>query len=161
MADDADDFFPGLHFLAPQFERQLAQEQQLVLAAIQGEAAPGQVVHLFVLALSCCKQAVAAARDRLAQRGQRLFQDLGQVMAFQLAALVQELARGQVAVHDGAGAGGVAHEQHGHRRVLHHGVEQKFTLDQLQALFAQHAAQRVVGGHQVAHFVVLGPVQAE
>jgi hypothetical protein len=68
VADHADHLLPGLHFLAPQFDRQLAQQQQFVAPPVQAEIAARQVVDLFVLALAGGEQAVTAARDRFAQR---------------------------------------------------------------------------------------------
>jgi hypothetical protein len=139
MADDADDLLPGLHFLAPQLGGQLAQQQQFVAAAVQAEVAARQVIHLFVLAFAGGEQAVAAAPQGLDQGRRRLFQHLVQGMSFQLAAFRQQLARGQVGVGDGARRiGQFRHQQHGHRRVLHHGVEQQLALHEVEALFAQH-----------------------
>ena len=158
MADDADDFFPGLHFLAAHIQGQLAQQQQLVLAAVQAEAAARQVIHLFLFPVAAAEQAVVAARQRLAQRRRGLLHDVGQVQSFQAAPLVQQLPRRQVGIHDGLAFG---HQQHGHGRVLHHGVEQQFALHQVQPLFSQHVAERIVSRHQVGQFIVLRPAQAE
>jgi hypothetical protein len=158
VADDADHLLPRLHFLAAQFLRQLAQEQQFMGAAIQAEAAARQVEHFLVFAVADGEQAIAAAPDGFAQGGLDARQQLGQAQAFQLAALVHQLAGGQVGEHDGAVVGD---QQHGDGGVLHHGVEQQFALHQAQALLAQHVAQRVVGGDQVAQFIVVRPVQAE
>ena len=133
---------------------QLAQQQQFMLAAVQAEAAPRQVVHLFLLAFAAGKQAIAGARQRFGQGRCRLLHDVGQALAFQPPSLVQQLARGQVGVDDGAAFG---HQQHGHRRVLHHGVEQQLALHQVQALLAQHVAKRIVRRHQVGQFIVLRP----
>jgi hypothetical protein len=120
------------------------------------------VIHLFVLAFAGGEQAVAAAPQGFDQGRRRLFQHLVQGVAFQLAAFRQQLARGQVGVGDGARRiGQVRHQQHGHRRVLHHGVEQQLALHEVEALFAQHLAEGVVGVDQVGQLVVLAPVQAE
>jgi hypothetical protein len=45
-------------------------------------------------------------------------------------------------------------EQHRHRRVLHHRVEQQLALHEVEPLLAQHRAQRVVRFHEVADLVV-------
>jgi hypothetical protein len=86
VADDADDLLPGLHFLAPQFGGQLAQQQQFVLAAVQAEVAARQVVDLFLLAFAGREQAVAAARQRFDQGRRRASPAPRQRMAFELAA---------------------------------------------------------------------------
>src|SRR3546814_17977598 len=46
VADHADHFLPGLHFLPPQLGGELAQQHQLVLAAVEAEAAPAPGVDV-------------------------------------------------------------------------------------------------------------------
>ena len=72
-------------------------------------------------------------------------------MAFELAAVVEQLARGEVAVDDRAAR---LDQQHRDRRVLHHRVEQQLALDQRLALLAQHVAELVVRVDQVVELVV-------
>ncbi|EEF22579.1 conserved hypothetical protein, partial [Ricinus communis] len=162
VADDADDLLPRLHLLPAQFHRQLAQQQQLVLAAVQLEAAAREVVDVFLVDVGVGgprgEQAVAAARQRVQQRRRGVGQNLAELVSFQPAALIQQLARGDVGIGDRPG---LADQQHGHRRVLHHGVQQQLALDQVEALLAQYRAECIVGGHQVAQLIVLRPVQAE
>src|SRR5476649_150790 len=90
VADDADDFFPRLHLLPAQLQRQLAQQQQLVLAAVQAELAARQVEHFLVLAVAAGEQAVAAARQRLAQRRRRVLEQRGEAVALEPAAVVEQ-----------------------------------------------------------------------
>ncbi|KAG1269953.1 hypothetical protein G6F65_013479 [Rhizopus arrhizus] len=108
------------------------------------------------------EQAVAAAGDRVAQLHRHLLQHILQALAFQLPAAVQQLARGQVGEHhagDAIAAG--RDQQHRHRRVLHHGVEQQFALHQPLPLRTQHIAQLAVRLHQVAQLIIARPVHAE
>ena len=158
VADDADHLLPGLHFLAPQLGRQLAQHEQRLHAAVEPELAARDVPGLFVVVGADGKQAVAAGPHRVAQRLGRRVQQFVQVVAFEPAPAVELAARRQVGV---AHAARGIHQHHRHRRVLHHGVEQQFALHQAQALFAQRVAQGVVRAHQFAHLVAALPRQAE
>ncbi|KAG0953689.1 hypothetical protein G6F31_013370 [Rhizopus arrhizus] len=108
------------------------------------------------------EQAVAAAGDRVAQLHRHLLQHILQALAFQLPAAVQQLARGQVGEHHAGDASAAGRDQqHRHRRVLHHGVEQQFALHQPLPLRTQHIAQLAVRLHQVAQLIIARPVHAE
>src|SRR3546814_3531940 len=64
VADHADHCLPCLHFLPPQLGGELAQQHQLVLAAVEAEAAPAQVVDVFLVLVADGEHAVAAAGER-------------------------------------------------------------------------------------------------
>ena len=158
VADHADHLLPRLHFLPAQLAGEPAQQQQFVRAPVEPEAAAREVVHLFLVGLADREQPVAAAIHRLAQRRRRRAQQGLQREAFELAALVQQPAGREIAVDD---VPAVADQQHRHRRVLHHRVEQQLALHEREPLFAQHAAEFVVRGDEVAEFVAVLPAQAE
>ena len=158
VADDADDFLPGLYFLPAQLGGQVAQQEQFVATAVEAEAATREMEDLFVVFHADREQAVAAAFDRLAQRLRRVLQQGFERMAFELVAVVEQLACGEVGIHDAAAAIG---QQHCDRRVLHHRIEQQFALHQRHALLAQGIAQCVVRRDQIADFVVVRPRQSE
>ncbi len=52
-------------------------------------------------------------------------------------------------------------QQHRHRRVLQHGVEQQFALHEALALFTQHVAEFAVCGDEFGQFILAAPVDAE
>src|SRR3546814_8659433 len=58
VADHADHFLPGLHFLPPQLGGELAQQHKLVLAAVEAEAAPAQGVDVFLVLVADGEHAV-------------------------------------------------------------------------------------------------------
>ncbi len=134
MADHPDYLLPGLHFLAAQFAGEQAQQQQLVRAAIEAELPAGKVVDLLfgIVVLTADRhQAVAAPVHGLAQFHRHAGQQLVETLALQFPALVQQFARGQVGKHHAAfPIAACGHQQHRHRRVLDHGVQQQFTLHQ-------------------------------
>ncbi|MNV54300.1 hypothetical protein D3C71_1464860 [compost metagenome] len=171
MADHPDHLLPGLHFLPAQFGSELAYQQQVMRTAVELERAPREVIDLFVVLVTLHaifafrlhrEQAVATAADGVAQFHRQLLEHVFHALAFQLPAAVQQLACGQVGEHHAGNAiatGG--DQQHRHRGVLHHGVQQQFALHQALALCAQHFAQFAVCLHQVTQFVIAGPVDAE
>ena len=163
VADHPDHLLPGLYFLAPQFRGEQADQQQFVAAAVEAEVAPRKVEHILLVALvGYGEQAVAAAPHRLAQFRRQAVQQRVQVLALELAPVVEQLACGQVGVdHPALSVATFGRQQHRHRGVLHHGVQQQFALDQVLALLPQHLAQLGVGAHQLADLVVAGPVHAE
>jgi len=151
VADDADHALPGRHLLARQFTRHAAEQLQPVRPALQPESALRPVEGFFAAVERGAEESVVACRHRLAQRRRRLLQQQCEVRAFEAAPLAQQMARRDVGVdHTFAGVD----QQQRHRRVLHHGVEQQFTLFEVLALFAQGMAQGVVLGHEVAELVV-------
>ncbi len=133
------------------------------------EGAARQVIDLLVIIIVLGRvrvahreQAVTAAGDGIAQLDRHVFQQLVHALAFQLPTAMQQLARG------GVGEGHALHaiatigeQQHRHRRVLHHGVQQKFALHQRLPLFAQYIAQFGMGLHKLGEFIVAAPVHAE
>jgi len=75
---------------------------------------------------------------------------------------MQQLARSQIGEHHAGDAiTARGDQQHRHRRILHHRVQQKFALHQALPLCTQHIAQFAVCLHQVAELVIAGPVHAE
>ena len=90
-------------------------------APIQAEAAPRQVIDFFLVIGADGKQAITAAVECITQGLCRLADDGLQVVALELAAFMQQLPRCDVGVNDRPGLG---YQQHRHRRVLDHGVEQ-------------------------------------
>ena len=165
MADHADDLLPGLHFLSSQLIGQQAQQQQLMLAAVEAEMTPCQVIHLFLVVdfvAADREQAIAAALHRYSHLHGCACQQVVETLAFQFPAAVQQLACGHVGEHHPALAiAAGSDQQHRHRRVLHHRVQQQFALHQSLSLFAQHVAQFRVRAHQVAQVVASVPVDAE
>ena len=97
------------------------------------------------------EQAVAAATQCIGEGRHREQQQGVAMQSFDAAAIVQQLACGEIAVDDMAGS---IEQQHRHRGVLHHRVQQQFALRQGQPLFAQGVAKGVVGAHQIGEFAV-------
>ncbi len=154
MAQYAYHFFPGLHFLATQFGRQLPQQDQFMRAAIQAERATCQMVNLFAVAFADREQAVAAALKRFLQWHRQYRQQRVDRIAFQFAAFVQQAPRRDIRINDRTG---IHAQEHRDRRVLHHGIEQQFALHQVQALIAQRIAEIVVRLDQFADFIIAFP----
>ena len=154
VADHADHLLPHLHFLAAQLGGELAQQQQLVAAAVEAEQAAREVVDVLVVLVADGEHAVAAAREGVAHGLGHAFEQLGEGHALETVAVAEQLARGQVAEHDVTTG---IDQQHRHRRVLHHRVEQQLALHQAQALFAQGVAERAVAGDQVSQLAAAFP----
>ncbi|MNV40651.1 hypothetical protein D3C71_1322660 [compost metagenome] len=169
MADHADHLFPGLHFLTAQLGGEQAQQQQFVRATVQMEVAARQVIDLLVffiifqrVGFTHGEQAVATARDGVAQFDRHGFQQFLHALAFQLPTAVQQLACGDVGERHALDAvTAVGEQQHRHRRVLHHGVEQQLALHQCLALLAQHFAEFGVGFHQLRELIIAAPMHTE
>ncbi len=110
-----------------QLDGQVAQHEQLVLAAVEAKSAAREVIELLLVVALDDEQAIAAARDRIAKRLGRGFEQHAEQHALEPATAGEQLARGEVAVDDVAA--GIA-EQHRDRRVLDHRVEQQLALDE-------------------------------
>src|SRR6185503_15199627 len=158
VADDADDLFPGADFLAVELGGEVAQDEELVGAAVEAKARAREVVDLLVVIARDGEQAVAAAGDGVAQGLGGGLEEDGEEGALEAAAGGEELAGGEVAVDDVAAR--VA-EEHRDRGVLDHGVEEELAVDEGFALAAEGVAEGVVRGDEVAELVVALPGQAE
>ena len=116
------------------------------------------MVNLVVFAVTGAEHARRAVAEGFRQGIVACAEQAVQCVPIEATAFAQQLARRDV------GEDYVllrVEQQHGHRRVLHHGVEQQLALDQLQLLLAQGFADRVVAGDEVAELVVARPPQAE
>ena len=158
VADHPDHLLPGLYLLAAQFGRQQAQQDQLVAAAVEAELAAGEMVDVLVVFIAHGEHAITAAGECLLERIGRRRQQCIQVLPLQAASFPHQLAGGEVGVDHAAGR---VDQQHRHRRVLHHGVEQQFALHQRKALLPQSVAKAVVAGDQLPEFALPAPGEAE
>jgi hypothetical protein len=154
VADHADHLLPGLHFLPAQLRGELSQQHEFVFAAVEAEAAAGEMVDVLVVFVADGEHAIAATLQRFAQGIRRALEQRVERLAFELVALAQQLPCGEVGVDDAVVR---VDQQHRHRRVLDHGVEQQFALHQRQALLAQRIAETVVRGDQFRELALAAP----
>ena len=158
VRDDADHLLPGGDFLRIDLARELLEQQQAVGQRVQQEAALRHMVDLRLAGELEREQGVAAALDGLAQGCGRALQVAREALAFELAALREQLARGGVGVEHRVGVVG-QHQRE--RRGLDDGVEHQLALIQALAFDAQPVAEAVVGGHEVAQLVLGGARHAD
>ena len=97
----------------------------------------------------------------IAKRRGRAGNRLGKEKAREALALAQELPSRDVRIgdaserlHTGALRPGSIHQHHCDGRVLHHGVQQQLTLDEVRTLGTQRVGQLVVRSHQPAHLIL-------
>ena len=142
VADHADHLLPGRALPGAQLARQAAQQRTAgARGRCRRNAAAREVEDLLFVARARRRtgrrrrarspRAAPRARPRASREAD----------AFEPAAAVRQLARGEVAVDDVAAG---LDQHHRDRRVLHHRVEQQLALEQVLALLPQHAPEPVV-----------------
>jgi hypothetical protein len=100
VRDHPDHLLPHHHFLGGQLAGELLEQQQAVGARVEQKAALRQVIHLRLACDLHGEEGIAAAGERLTQRGGCRGQQFGQLQPLGLAAAAQQLTRGDIAVDD-------------------------------------------------------------
>ncbi len=158
MADDADHLLPGLDLGMAQFGCHVPQQDQFVLPPIEPEQTPGNLMDILAVLVSDGEQTIATAFKGFAYGTWHLGQHGIQKMSLQLASPTEQTACSQIAQHHAVRR---VQQQHRHRRVLYHGIEQQLTLHQIDALRPQGVAQRVMGLDQIGQIGMTIPVDAK
>ena len=142
MRYDADHLLPDRDLLRRELARELLQQQQPVRPGVEHETALREMVDLCFRLDLHREEGVAGTAERFPQCRRGVGQHGGELQSLELAAGPQQLAGGDVAVHDALVRVG---EDHAHGGGLDHRVEQQFALVEVQALAPQHLAEGVVG----------------